>query len=317
MAKVKADAYQAVASRFDRTLLAKVNRSGGQELELSKLTPKQNQPRRHFDERELAALAESVKAEGVRNPLHVRRVAGDLYEVLAGERRYRAALMAGLARVSVIVHDVDDAGAANLAVLDNLHRADLNPIEETEAILVLVQSALSVDREGAVAKVRAAANVAKGRPQEGINDDELRTLQELFDRSVGRLTVLSFANARLPLLDLPEEIYQAVLEGRVAYTVATPLKAVKEEGRRRELLQRAIAEGLTREQVKRLVAEANEPPVSIRDLEGRMKPARHLVSTTQLRKMTPAKRREFVKLVEEFVSRAEVLLGDVRGISEA
>lgn len=317
MAKVKADAYQAVASRFDRTLLAKVNRGGGQELELSKLAPRQGQPRQYFDERELAALAESIKAEGVRNPLHVRRLADDRYEVLAGERRLRAAVMAGLERVPVIVHDVVDAAAANLAVLDNLHRADLNPIEETEAILLLVQSSLGVDREAAVAKVRAAANVAKGRPQEGVDDEELTTLQTLFDRSVGRLTVMSFANARLPLLGLSEEIYRAVLEGRVAYTVAMPLKGVKEESRRAELLRRAIEERLTRDQVKRLVAEANEPPVSIRDLEGRMKPARNLVSTSRLRKLPPAKRREFVKLVEEFVSRAEALLGDVRDTSEA
>jgi len=316
VAKVKVDAYQAVASRFDRTLLAKVNRGGGQELELSKLTPRQGQPRRYFDERELAALAESIKAEGVRNPLHVRRLADDRYEVLAGERRYRAALNAGLERVPAIVHEIDDAAAANLAVLDNLHRADLNPIEETEAILLLVQSSLGVDREGGVAKVRAVANVAKGRPQEGITDEELMTLQALFDRSIGRLTVMSFANARLPLLGLPEEIYRAVLEGRVAYTVATPLKAVKDEGRRGELLRRAIEEQLTREQVKRLVSEANEPAVSIRDLEGRIKPARNLVSASQLRKLPPAKRREFVKLVEEFVSRAENLLGDVRKTSE-
>lgn len=89
------------------------------------------------------------------------------YEVLAGERRYRKARMAELERVPVIVHEIDDAAAANLAVPDNLHRADLNPIEETEAILMLVQSSLGVDREGAVAKVRAAANVAKRRPQEG------------------------------------------------------------------------------------------------------------------------------------------------------
>jgi ParB family chromosome partitioning protein len=274
------------------------------------MIPRQNQPRRYFDERELAALAESVKVEGVRNPLHVRRVADDRYEVLAGERRLRAALLAELERVPVIVHEIDDAAAANLAVLDNLHRADLNPIEETEAILLIVQSTLSVDRNGAVAKIRAAANVAKGRPQEGIDDEELTALQGLFDRSVGRLTVMSFANARLPLLGLPEEIYRAVLEGRVAYTVATPLKAVKDEEGRKELLQRAIDEGLTREQVKRLVAEANEPPVSIRDLEGRMKPARNLVSTAQLRKLPPAKRRMLVKLVEDFVARAEKLLGN-------
>jgi ParB family chromosome partitioning protein len=209
-------------------------------------------------------------------------VADDRYEVLAGERRYRAALMAGLERVPVIVHEIDDATAAHLAVLDNLHRADLNPMEETEAILLLVQSSLGVDWEGAVAKVRAAANVVKGRTQEGIDDEELTTLQTLFDRSVGRLTVMSFAIARLPLLGLLEEIYRAVLEGRLAYTVATPLKAVKDEGRRKELLKQAIEEDLTREQVKILVQEANEPPVSVYSLEAQIKPARSYFSIEHL-----------------------------------
>lgn len=311
MAKVKTDAYQAVASRLDRTLLAKVNRSGrGQELELSKLTPRQDQPRRYFDERELAALAESIKADGIRNPLHVRRLTGDTYEVLAGERRYRAALMAELERVPVIVHELDDAAAANLAVLDNLHRADLNPIEETEAILLLIQSALEVDREGAVAKIRAAANVAKGRPQDGIDEEELATLEKLFDRSIGRLSVMSFANARLPLLKLPVEIYQAVLQGKVAYTVVTPLKGVKDEGRRNELLRQAVEKDLTREEVKRLVQEANELPVSVRSLETQVKPARNFFSIEHLRQIPPKKRSDFVRLVEEFVSRAEALLGD-------
>lgn len=310
MVKVKADAYQAVASRFDRTLLAKVNRGGGQDLELSKLTPRKDQPRRYFDERELAALAESIKAEGVRNPLHVRRLADHRYEVLAGERRYRAAMMAELERVPVIVHEIDDATAANLAVLDNLHRADLNPIEETEAILSLVQAALEVDRETAVARLRAAANVAKGRPQESITEEELTTVQNLFDRSIGRLTVMSFANARLPLLGLPEEIYRAVLEGRVAYTVATPLKGVKDEGRRKELLKQAIEEGLTREQVKGLIKKANEPPVSVRSLEAQVKSARSFFSIEHLRQIPPNKRSDFVMLVEEFVARAGTLLGD-------
>lgn len=121
---------------------------------------------------------------------------------------------------------------------------------------------------------------------------------------------MSFANARLPLLGLPEEIYQAVLEGRVAYTVATPLKGVKDEGRRQELLEQAIEEGLTREQVKGLIKEANEPPVSVRSLEAQVKPARSFFSIEYLRQIPPNKRSDFVMLVEEFVARAGTLLGD-------
>lgn len=311
MAKPKIDAYQVVANRFDKTLLAKVNRSGaGQELELSRLIQRKGQPRRYFDERELQALAESIKAEGVRNPLHVRRSADERYEVLAGERRYRAAGLAGLERVPIIVHELSDAEADTLAVLDNLHRADLNPIEETEAVLLLSQNILGADRQTALTKLRAAANVAKGRPQDGITEQELTSLQNLFDRSIGRLTLMSFVNARLPLLNLPQEIYEVVLEGRVAYTVATALKGIKDEGRRQALLEQVIQDNLTRDEVKRLVSEAKVPPVSVRGLEEQVKAARSYFNTQRLRRVPPEKRNDFVRLVEEFVARAAALLDE-------
>ena len=311
MAKPKTDAYQAVANRFDKTLLAKVNRSGGgQELELSRLTPRAGQPRRYFDERELQALVESIKAEGVRNPLHVRRSAAERYEVLAGERRYRAAQLAGLERVPVIVHELSNAEADTLAVLDNFHRADLNPIEETEAVLLLAQTALASDRATTITKLRAAANVAKGRVQDGITEHELTSLKNLFDRSIGRLTIMSFVNARLPLLSLPKEIYQAVLEGQIAYTVATALKGLEQESGRKALLARVVSENLSRDQVKRLVQEVNKPPLSVRNLEEQVKSARSYFNTQRLRQVPLEKRNDFVRLVTEFVTRAEALLDE-------
>lgn len=308
MAK-KPDTYQAVASRFDKTLLARVNKGGGlQELELSKLTARPGQPRRYFDERELEALAASIKAEGVRNPLHVRRGVGEMYEVLAGERRLRAARRTGLERVPVIVHDLSNAEADTLAVLDNLHRADLNPIEEMEAVLLLVQAALDVDRKMAIAKIRAAANVAKGRAQKEISNEELHILETLFDQSVGRLTILSFANARLPLLKLPDDVYQAVLKGELGYTVALTLRGLSDDTTRKALLERAIKEGLTRDDLRKLIQEVKAPPVSVRRLEAKVKPARALFSSERLKQIPPDKRREFSELVEEFVARAQIIL---------
>ena len=308
MAKVKTDAYQTAADRFNKTLLAKVNRGGVQELELSDLTPREDQPRKYFDERELEALAASVREEGIKNPLHVRRRPGGGYEVLAGERRLRAARAAGLARVPVMVHDVDDEEAGKLAVLDNLHRADLNPIEETEAVLTILEGALNVGREDAVTKLRAAANVLKGRSPEGLSDEEQGAIREVFDRYVGRLTLLSFVQTRLPLLKLPTEVYRAVLTGKLPYTVALPLRGVQDEARRNEVLGRAVKEGLSRDEVSKLIHEANEPPVSVRGLEAQVKPARRYLGIEQLRKVPPDKRGDFVKLVEEFAARAGALL---------
>jgi ParB-like chromosome segregation protein Spo0J len=99
----------------------------------------------------------------------VRRLPDDRYEVLAGESATARRLRPDLSGCRDRVRDRRRA-ATNLAVLDNLHRADLNPIEETEDILLLVQSSLGVDREGCVAKSVRWPNVAKGRPQEGITD---------------------------------------------------------------------------------------------------------------------------------------------------
>ena len=310
MPKLKADTYRAAANRFDKTLLAKVNRGGVQELGVDELAPREDQPRKHINERELEALAASIRGEGIRNPLHVRRQPAGGYEVLAGERRLRAARLAKLERVPVIVHDMSDEEAAKLAVLDNLHREDLNPIEETEAVLMLIEGALETGREEAVAKLRATANTLKGRPQEELTDAEQEAVQEVFDRYVGRLTVLSFVQTRLPLLDLPEAVYSAVVEGKLPYTVATPLKGVRDEVRRNEVLARAIEEKLTREEVLKIIREVNEPPVSVRGLEAQVKSARRYLGVQQLRNVPPAKRGDFVKLVEEFVARAEKLLGN-------
>ena len=308
MARLKAENYRAAADRFDKTLLAKVNRGGVQELGVGELAFKEDQPRKHVDERELAALAASVREEGVKNPLHVRKKPGGGFEVLAGERRLRAARLAGLERVPVIVHDLGDEEARKLAVLDNLHRADLNPIEETEAVLALVESALGVGRDEAVLKLRAAANVLKGRTQESLSEEEQRAIEETFARYVGRLTVLSFVQARLPLLELPEALYRAVLGGKIAYTVALPLRGIEDERRRSEVLARAVGEGLTRDEVVKLVREADAPPVSVRKLEAQVKPARRFLGIEQLKRVPPDKRGDFVKLVEEFAARAGALL---------
>lgn len=310
MAK-KADAYAAVASRLDKTLLAKVNQADrSREIKLDLLTPRANQPRRFFDEGELAALTESVTSHGIRNPLHVRRTADDKYEILAGERRYRAAKRAGLAHVPVILHEISNEEADTLAVLDNLHRSDLNPIEETEAILTLAQASLGTDRETTIAKIQAAANVSRGRMQDGIDETELTILSNVFSRSIGRLSVLSFSQTRLPLLNLPPVLYSAVLKGSLPYTAAMALRQVKDEAQLNSLLDEAIADKLTRAQILRRVKAANEAPVSLRNLEARVKSARGYLAVNHLKRIPTAKRADFTKLVESFVTQVDELLKD-------
>ena len=108
-------------------------------LPLQKVEPNPNQPRKFFDEEELQALADSIAAHGLLQPLAVRAMDGGFYQIIAGERRWRAARMAGLTQVPAVVIEADDRKAMELAMIENLQREDLNPIEEAEGYRQLME----------------------------------------------------------------------------------------------------------------------------------------------------------------------------------
>ncbi|RMX04785.1 ParB/RepB/Spo0J family partition protein [Corticibacter populi] len=134
------------------------------ELALEDLVPGQYQPRTHMDEGALYELAESIKAQGVMQPLLVRQLAdgehAGRYEIIAGERRFRASALAGLATVPVLVREVDDHAAAAMALIENMQREDLNPLEEARGLQRLVQEfGLTHEQAaGAVGRSRSAAS---------------------------------------------------------------------------------------------------------------------------------------------------------------
>jgi ParB family chromosome partitioning protein len=109
------------------------------ELRLSEVEPNAGQPRKMFDEKALAELAETIRQHGVFTPLLVRRMPSGSYQIIAGERRWRAARMAGLATVPAIVHDADDLRSAELALIENLQREDLNPVEIAEGYRMMAE----------------------------------------------------------------------------------------------------------------------------------------------------------------------------------
>ena len=126
-------------------------------LPLQKVEPNPNQPRRSFDEEELQALADSIAEHGILQPLAVRALDGGFYQIIAGERRWRAARMAGLSEVPVVVLDADDRTVMELALIENLQRQDLNPMEEAEGYRVLME-------DYGLTQEQAAARVGKSRP---------------------------------------------------------------------------------------------------------------------------------------------------------
>jgi ParB family chromosome partitioning protein len=197
------------------------------EIDLDLLRPNPFQPRLHVDVEALSELSESVRAHGVLQPILVRR-AGDMYEIVAGERRWRAAQQAGLLKVPVVVRDVPDDRLLETALIENLQREDLNPIDEALAYQRLL--------------------------------DEFHLTQEAIAAAVGK-DRSSVAN-HLRLLRLPDDVRREVSAGNLSMGHARALVAVEDDG----LLRRAAAEVVTRKlsvrETEALVKKLTAPPAA-------------------------------------------------------
>jgi len=194
------------------------------EIPVDRIDPNPEQPRRRFDEGGLASLSDSIEQHGVLQPIVVRRV-GDRYQLLVGERRWRAARAAGLAAIPAVIADVDDRDRLELALIENVQRRDLNPIELAHAFRALVDS---------------------GRTQ-----DEIGRRVSL-DRS-------TIAN-HLRLLELPRELQEDVEEQRLSAGHAKALLQVANPERRRHLRDRIVREQLSVRDAEQIARPAGAKP---------------------------------------------------------
>ena len=198
-------------------------------LPLQKVEPNPNQPRRRFDEEELQALADSIAEHGILQPLAVRAMEGGFYQIIAGERRWRAARLAGLKEVPVVVVEADDRTVMELALIENLQRQELNPMEEAEGYRVLTE-------EYGLTQEQAAARVGKSRP--------------------------AVANA-LRLLALPEDVRSLVEKGELSAGHARAVLSLPTPARQRAAAQKILTLRLSVRQAeamcKRLAAEEKKP----------------------------------------------------------
>lgn len=203
-------------------------------LPIHKVEPNRNQPRQDFDEEELESLAESLATHGILQPLTVRELDSGYYQIIAGERRWRAARMAGLSEVPAVIIEADDKKAMELALIENLQRQDLNPVEEALGY----QSLMS---DFGLTQEETAQRVAKSRP--------------------------AVANA-LRLLNLSNEILENVRNGSLSAGHARALLSIKSEKKQLEAMQKIIALGLSVRQAELLCknigkAPAPEKPVTL------------------------------------------------------
>jgi len=222
-------------------------------LPLSQIFPSPQQPRRYFDSLAMQELVTSVRQHGILQPLLVRQVKPNRYELVAGERRYRAALSAELESVPVVIRELTDEESLQFALLENLQREDLNPIEETEGILQLLALKLNQTPQSVIDLLNQAAHPERQLVDNVIHSSEWKLVLEIFT-TVGRFTPESFRTNRLPLLKLPNEVLDFLRKGLIAYTKARAIAKVKGQTQREALLEATVSENLSLAQLKERIS---------------------------------------------------------------
>ena len=208
-------------------------------IRISMIEPKKDQPRRNFDREALASLADSIAANGVLQPIIVRESVAGMYSIIAGERRWRASKLAGLSEIPAIVVDADEFAAAKIAMIENLQREDLNPMEEALGYRDLMEN-YSLTQEN------LSVHIGKSRS--------------------------AIANS-LRLLDLPDEVLEMIASGELSAGHGRTLLGLKDKAQILPLAEKVIMRNLSVRETeaavkaanKKLTAEPEEPVVPVVD----------------------------------------------------
>ena len=207
----------------------KTESSGSLSVPISQVESYSGQPRKHFDEESLQELADSITEHGIIQPLTVRKLSSGYYQIIAGERRWRAARLAGLQEVPVIVMEADDRKAAELAMIENLQREDLNPMEEAAGFQSLIETYHMTQEE-------AAHRVSKSRP--------------------------AVANA-MRLLSLPQEVQWLIEQGnlsaghgRALLSLPAPEEQIQFAG---EIMEKGYSVRETEERIRQRLQAQDQP----------------------------------------------------------
>ena len=199
---------------------------GSVSLPISQVQPGLNQPRKRFDQDALADLAESIRVHGIIQPLTVRRLSSGYYQIIAGERRWRAAKLAGITDVPVLIREYDKQQTMEIALIENVQRADLNPIEEAQAFQQLIQ-------EFHLTQEEIANRVSKNRA--------------------------TITNS-MRLLKLDSRVQDMLAEGKISSGHARALLGLEDRERQYQVAVKIVEEKLSVRDVEKLVKMMNRPP---------------------------------------------------------
>jgi ParB family chromosome partitioning protein len=312
---------------------------GSTEVAVDRIAPRSRQPRAHFDAAALRELTESVRTHGVLQPILVRAAATPgRFEIVAGERRWRAAKAAGLEQVPVHVLAIEDADAFGVAMIENLQREDLNPLDEAEGYIELLRIRLETEpafgplaageaRTGVLRVLRALNNRAAGNTKDNVVLSLEPAVREVFDR-VGRITWQTFVAHRLPLLGLPDDVRSAIRVAGLEYTKARLIARVTAERLavdenharriRRDLAEQAATEGLSvrglNDEIKRVLGrESAQAPKqnatrgrgAVGDAVAKIERLRERLDRLDMTAAKPARRAEIDAAIETLLTLLE------------
>lgn len=267
-------------------------------ISLSQIVFNPDQPRRYLDEGALAALTDSIREHGVLEPILVRQ-AGEKFELIAGERRTRAAQAAGLEAIRAVILDLDETQALEIAIIENLQREDLNPVEETDAVLRLLSVRLEKPIPAVLEVIRQVYDESRGRSGNNvISTVEKDRVVKIF-LSLGRFTPASFHTNRVPLLDMPVDLIKVVREGKLHYTKARKLARVHDLAIRASILQRVLSEGMSVADLDQAVKEALQQQNRNDDTSKMVRSLKSRLSPSRIEKLNARDRRRVASLIEE------------------
>lgn len=231
MAKKREALGHGLDALFMSNSIEESSASGAVKLSINEIEPNKSQPRKSFDEKALSELADSIAEHGIIQPLLVRPMAEGGYQIVAGERRWRASRLAGLTEVPVVIKDLTDRETMEIALIENLQREDLNPIEEAEGIELLI-------KEYGLTQETAAERVGKSR---------------------------SAVTNSLRLLNLPLSVRELARENKISAGHARALLAFNDEEKIIEAAKLIMEKGISVRETERLAKE------SAKDTEGKVK----------------------------------------------
>ncbi len=231
MAKKREALGHGLDALFMSNSIEESSASGAVKLSINEIEPNKSQPRKSFDEKALSELADSIAEHGIIQPLLVRPMAEGGYQIVAGERRWRASRLAGLTEVPVVIKDLTDRETMEIALIENLQREDLNPIEEAEGIELLI-------KEYGLTQEIAAERVGKSR---------------------------SAVTNSLRLLNLPPSVRELARDNKISAGHARALLAFSDEEKIIETAKLIMEKGISVRETERLAKEASK------DTEGKVR----------------------------------------------